>query len=201
MKNPDLYCGRQWIYETLAPDEHLLLDSPYQKVAATPSAVREILLSLWVRAADIPCTPLVRLSVYVIDLLSALGGFRPKSLRRMKFSQFQLAFITLPNGSARLAYEVHVKRIKVKRRQKCNQKLSPWIVFTVMTNPDPLFNLPDLIASLGIKKDAFDADYTSPEDLYTLPLREKAGYVQLKWKKEMEDKYIVDVSHTTLRNL
>ena len=33
---------------------------------------------------DIRCTPLVRLLLYVhvVDLLSALGGFRPKSLRR-----------------------------------------------------------------------------------------------------------------------
>ncbi|KAK4113065.1 hypothetical protein N656DRAFT_640875 [Canariomyces notabilis] len=190
-----------WIYENLASKEDLVLDSPYQKVAATPSTVRKILFNLWVKAAYIPCTPLTRLCVHIIDLLSALGGFRPKSLRRMKFSQFQLAFITLPDGRTRLACEVRIKRIKFERRQKCNSKLSPWIVFTVMANPDPLFDLPDLIACLGIASNAFEAEYTSPEHLYTRPLREKANYVPLRWKKSMLDNYIVDISYTTLRNV
>lgn len=182
-------------------EEDLLIDSPYQKVAATPSAVRRVLLNLWVKAAYIPCTPFTRLCVHVIDLLSALGGFRPKSLRTMKFSQFQLAFITLPGGRTRLACEVRIKRIKFKRRQKCNKKLSPWIVFTIMANPDPLFDLPDLIADLGIALNAFDGGYTSPADLYTLPLREAANYVPLNWKESMLDKYIVDISDTTLRKV
>jgi hypothetical protein len=103
----------------------------------------------------------------------------------MKFSQFQLAFITLPDGRTRLACEVRIKRIKFKRRQKCSTKLSPWIVFTIMANPDPLFDLPDLIADLGIARNAFEAEYTSPSDLYTRPLREKASYVPLKWKESM----------------
>ena len=193
--------GRQWIYEVLALQENLLLDSPYQKVAATPSAVRKILLNLWVKAAYIPCVPRTRLCVHIIDLLSALGGFRPKSLLRMTFSQFRLAFVTLPDGRTRLACEVRIKRIKLKRRQNCNPKSSPWIVFTVMANPDPLFDLPDLIADLGISLNAFEADYTSPEDLYTRPLREKAKYVPLRWKKSMLDKYIVDISYSTLRKV
>ncbi|KAL2131401.1 hypothetical protein VTI74DRAFT_5157 [Chaetomium olivicolor] len=71
------------------------------------------------------------------------------------------------------------KKIKLKRRQKCNSTLSPWIVFRVMANPDPLFELPDLIACVGIASNAFEADYTSPEDLYTRSLREKANYARL----------------------
>ncbi|OIW26471.1 hypothetical protein CONLIGDRAFT_683448 [Coniochaeta ligniaria NRRL 30616] len=185
----------------LAVQENLLLDSPYQKIAATPSAVRKVLLNLWLKAAYIPCTALTSLFVHVIDLLSALGGFRPKSLLRMKFSQFQLAFITLPDCQTRLACEVSIKRIKLTRRQKCNPKMSPWIVFTIISNPDPLFDLPNLIASLGIVLNAFDADYASPADLYTRPLRETASYVPLKWKESMLDKYIVDISYTTLRKV
>lgn len=105
--------GWQWIYEELAVQENLLLDSPYQKIAATPSAVRKVLLNLGLKVAYIPCTALTSLFVHVIDLLSALGGFRPKSLLRMKFSQFRLAFITLPDGQTRLACEVSIKRIKL----------------------------------------------------------------------------------------
>jgi hypothetical protein len=191
----------QWIYEELAVMEGLLLDSPYLKVAASPSFVRTILSNLWAKAAYIPCAPRTRLSVHVIDLLSALGGFRPKSLCRMKFSQFELAFITLPDGRTRLACEVRIKRIKIKRRQKFNSRLSPWIVFTVVANPDPLFDLPDLIACLGIASNAFEAEYASAEDLYTQPLREKANYVPLRWKKAMLDECIVNINYTTLRNV
>lgn len=182
--------------------ENLLLDSPYQKVAATPSAVRTVLHNLWMKAAYIPCIPLMRLYVHVIILLSALGGFRPKSLRTIKFSQFQLGFINLPGGRTKLACEVRIKRIKIKQRQKVNQKMSPWIVFTILANPDPLFDLPSLIADLGIRLNAFSVDFTSPEDLYTWPLREQAvGYVPLKWKKSMLDKCIVDISDTTLHRV
>ncbi|KAK0627109.1 hypothetical protein B0T14DRAFT_127641 [Immersiella caudata] len=190
-----------WIYEELALEENLLLDSPYQKIAATPSAVETFLRNLWVLAAYIRCNPLTRLLVDVVVLLSALGGFRPKSLRTMTFSQFQLAFITLPDGRTRLACEVRVKRIKVKRRQRCNRKISPWIVFTVLANPNPLFDLPDRIAALGIKMNAFSAGFTSPEDLYTWPLREKARYVPLKWKESMLDKCIIDISDVSLYNV
>jgi hypothetical protein len=112
----------QWVYEELALKENLLLDSPYQKVAATPSAGRKILLNMWVKAAYIPYAPHTRVGIHVIDLLSALGGFRPKSLWRIKFSQFKLAFVTLPDGRTRLACEVRIPRIKFKRRRKCNQK-------------------------------------------------------------------------------
>lgn len=178
--------------------ENLLLDSPYQKVAASPSAVRKILLNLWAKAAYIPCSPRMRVSIHVVELLSALGGFRPKSLIRLKFSQFQLSFITLPDGRTRLACEVRIKRAKLKRRQKCMPKQSPWIVFTIIASSDPLFDLPDLIADLGITQNAFEAGYTSPEDLYTRPLREKASYVPLRWKESMLDKHIVDISYTTL---
>jgi hypothetical protein len=181
--------------------EGLLLDSPYQKVAAAPPTVRKILFNLWVKAAYIPCTPRTRLYTHVIDLLSALGGFRPKSLCRMKFSQFQLAFITLPDGRTRLACEVRIKRIKFKRRQKFNTRLSPWIVFTVMATADPLFDLPDLIACLGIASNAFEAEYASAEHLYTQPLREKASYVPLRWKQSMLDECIVNIDYTTLRKV
>ncbi|KAI1780360.1 hypothetical protein F4818DRAFT_435568 [Hypoxylon cercidicola] len=44
-----------WIFEELVLKENLLIDSPYQKVGATPSAVRKILFNLWVKAAYIPC--------------------------------------------------------------------------------------------------------------------------------------------------
>lgn len=179
-------------------NENLLLDSPYQKVAASPSAARRVLYNLWAKAAYIPCTPRTRVSVHIIELLSALGGFRPKSLLRMKFSQFQLSFITLPGGRSRLVCEVRIKRVKLKRRQKCKSKQSPWIVFTIIASSDPLFDLPDLIADLGITLNAFEADYTSPEDLYTRPLREKASYVPLRWKESMLDKHIVDISYSTL---
>ena len=164
-------------------EEDLHLDSPYQKVAATPSAVETFLRNLWVKAAYIPCTPLTRLYGHLIVLLSGLGGFRPVSLRTMKFSQFQLAFITLPDGRARLACRVSIKRVKLKRRQRCSSKISKWIGFTVIANPNPLFDLPGLIAVLGIRLNAFSANFASPEDLYTLPLREGARYVPLKWKK------------------
>lgn len=181
--------------------ENLLLDSPYQKVAATPSAVRRVLLNLWAKAPYVPCTPHNRLCVHVVDLLSALGGFRPKSLCTMKFSQFRLAFVTIPEGGTRLACEVRIKRIKFQRRQKCNPKRSPWIVFTIMSNSDPLFDLPGLIASLGIARNAFEAEYTSAAELYARPLREKANYVPLNWKKSMMDENIVDISYTTLRKV
>ena len=119
----------------------------------------------------------------------------------MKFSQFQLSFITLPDGRTRLAYNVRVKRIKFKQRQKCMPKQSAWIVFTIIASSDLLFDLPDLIADLGIIQNAFKADYTSAKDLYTRPLREKASYVPLRWKKSMLDKHIVDISYTTLRKV
>ena len=153
-------------------EEDLLLDSPYQKVAATPSAVRTVLHDLWVKAAYIPCTPLTRLHVHVIWLLSALGGFRSKSLRTMKFSQFQLGFITLPDGRTSLACEVRIRMIKFKRRQKCNPKMSPWITFIVIANPDPHFDLPGFIANLGIRLNAFAADFKSPK-IYTVGPFEK----------------------------
>ncbi len=196
--NADSGCWRQWIYEDLALKENLLLEPPYQKLAATPSAVRRILLNLWVKAAYIPCTPRTRLCFHVITLLSALGGFRPKSLLKMKFSQFKLGFVSLRDGRTKLACHLRIKRVKFHRRQKCNPKLSPWIVFTIFANPDPLYDLPGLIADLGITRNAFAADYTSPEDLYTRPLREWADYVPLKWKKSMLDENIVDINYTTL---
>ncbi|KAK4148657.1 hypothetical protein C8A00DRAFT_38769 [Chaetomidium leptoderma] len=190
-----------WIYEQLAPDEGLLTESPYRKIAARPSDIRKLLLNLWVKAAYIRCTPLTRLYLHVIDLLSGLGGFRPKSLISMKFSQFRLAFVTLPDGRSRLACQVYVERVKQKRRQKCRPKSSAWIEFTVMANPDPLFDLPGLIVCLGIARDAFQAGYTSPDDLYTRPLRERAKYVPLKWKPSMLDENIVNISDTTLRDV
>jgi len=76
-------------------EEDLHPNSPYQKVAATPSAVKTFLRNLWVKAAYIACTPLTRLYVHLIVLLSGLGSFRVVSLRAMTFSQFQLGFITL----------------------------------------------------------------------------------------------------------
>jgi hypothetical protein len=185
----------------LAPAEGLLTESPYRKVGAKPSDIRTLLLNLWVKAAYIPCTPLTRLYIHVIDLLSGLGGFRPKSLINLTFSQFQLAFVTLPNGTSRLACQCFIERVKQKRRQKCRPRSSKWIEFTLMANPDPLFDLPGLIACLGIARDAFEAGYTSPEDLYTRPLREGAQYIPLNWKRNMLDERIVKTSDTTLHDL
>jgi len=48
-------------------------------------AVRKVLFNLWVKVAYIPCTLLMWVSVYVVELLSALGGFWLKLLLRMKF--------------------------------------------------------------------------------------------------------------------
>lgn len=183
----------------MARKETLLIRSLYKKVAAKPSDVRTVLLNLWVKAAYIPCTPRMRLYVHIVILLSGLGGFRPGSLCSLTFSQFQLAFITLDDGRSRLSCRVRIKRTKQKRRQKCQQKSSEWIEFTAMANPDPLFDLTGLIVCLGIAQDAFETPYTSPEDLHTRPLREKARYVPLKWKQDMPEKRIVDLCYTTLR--
>jgi hypothetical protein len=89
----------------------------------TSTDVDVVLKTLWLRADVIRCEPETRVSFHSIVLLAAIGGFRPGTLRSLKYSQFQVAVVRDPANRAKtkIVMTVYIKRNKIKETAKTSR--------------------------------------------------------------------------------
>lgn len=91
----------EWIKAT-AEELGLQRDQLFTKKEATPEDIAVILRTLWLRADDIPCSPIVRLAFRGVVLLSGLDGFRPGVLMDLKYSQVAIDLVRIQENQVRL---------------------------------------------------------------------------------------------------
>lgn len=68
----------------------------FVKKEATAEDVALILHTLWQRAAEIPLTPIIRLSFHAMVLLATVGGFRPEVVEMLKYRQTSVQVVRHP---------------------------------------------------------------------------------------------------------
>lgn len=119
----------QWI-KASAEDLGLRREQSFVKKEATPEDIAVVLKTLWLRAEDIPCSPVVRLAFHGVVLLSGLGGFRPGVLMSLKYSQVALDLVVDPkDGQTRLVITFTLyqnkQRVDVIRQDQSNVYVPP----------------------------------------------------------------------------
>lgn len=71
----------------------LSLKQSFEKRETSSEDVIILLDVLWTRAADIKCTPDVRVAFHSAVLLAAIGGWRPACLLNIKYKDVQLGWV------------------------------------------------------------------------------------------------------------
>jgi hypothetical protein len=79
---------KQWIWTGLAQEARLTKELTFEKVEATAYDVIMVLRTLWERAADLAIDAETRISFHANVLLSAIGGFRPGCLGKIRYKDF-----------------------------------------------------------------------------------------------------------------
>jgi hypothetical protein len=76
--------------------------------------------TFWSNTHRLPGTPLTQLSFHNALLLSAIGGFRPGTVRTLHFWQFAVAALRNPKNreETQIVVTVNIMRNKVKEKSK-----------------------------------------------------------------------------------
>jgi hypothetical protein len=90
------------MWTDLAREAQLIKELTFEKLEATDEDVILILRTLWERAADLGIDPDTRISFHANVLLSAMAGFRPGCLGKMRYRDFVLSILRLVSGDFEL---------------------------------------------------------------------------------------------------
>lgn len=189
-----------WIASDLANELELTKKQTFVKVAATTADILVVLMTLWTRANDIPCDRETRVAFHARILLASMGGFRRRTLDKLKYSQIKMHLSrpgkkTVENMSVFGDLTLYYNK---QQTDKICTSQDDVIEIGLKNTNDPLVDLVRIVAAQAIKDGAFDPPYHSWEDLEK---PRDAEYAELHWKKEMLDREIFALSHETERAL
>ncbi|KAI6082452.1 hypothetical protein F4821DRAFT_247161 [Hypoxylon rubiginosum] len=199
----------RWIFVELAPEIGLETVPTYQKTEMTSTDVGVALDTLWLRANDIPCKPITRVSFHAMVLLAAIGGFRPGTLVNLTYSQFQVAVLRHPDNPARttIVITISIRRNKIKETSKTSRsRAGGCISFSITLLPTVSCCLASLVLTRAIQEDAFNPSFTTIDEIFDRPNLESVNFVPLRWKDKfhsqpifpMTYKYFNELWHRTL---
>jgi hypothetical protein len=105
---------KQWVWRDLAQEAQLTKQLTFEKVEATADDVIVILRTLWERAADLAIDAETRISFHANVLLSAMGGFRPGCLDKVRYRDLVLSILRDPRDRSTMK---HVSTITIQRNK------------------------------------------------------------------------------------
>jgi hypothetical protein len=111
----------QWIHTQLAPELGLQTVPEYKKKEMTSTGVIVILRSLSTHSQHIPCDRKTRVSAHANFLMMAVGGFRPKALLGLTYTDLKVVVLRNPSDRAdsRIVITVKIKRVKINTVTAC----------------------------------------------------------------------------------
>ncbi|KAJ5011151.1 hypothetical protein K4K57_006155 [Colletotrichum sp. SAR 10_99] len=200
---------RRWVLDVLAPNYGLSFEQTFVKREATDEDILRVLSGLWERADDIPCAPAARVSFdWTLNLLG-VTGFRISEVINIPYNQVELGMVRNPSDPTRTALvaTIHLEH----RKQKTNAvkgaqnhksvDLLPYAASRVTMMPYRLICLTRKVIAQALSDDAFEAGFTTYDDLLERPILENVDYVPLKWKAEFSNKVMFPITRTSFWSL
>ncbi|KAH9947511.1 hypothetical protein B0H21DRAFT_691785, partial [Amylocystis lapponica] len=185
-----------WIYHEGAEEMGLSTTPNYQKVEFTVTDIGLILKTLWLCADLVSFVfPIQRVIFHALVLLFSYG-FRQGMIIDMTYEDVIVAVIRDEEGRRRLVTTFTIWRNKLRANALESTKGEKF-QFTTTLLPYPLFCLTHLVGVIGIHFNAFKAGYRSIDELLRKPNLENIDYIHLKWRKDMLDKKIFNMSYTS----
>ncbi len=120
----------QWIRTYLRAELALTPRSDYSKRQFTVEDIRVAITTLWSLAALVPCSRDTRMSMTSVIQIGGVGGFRPGTLKNLKFSQFDVIILRNGAGVRKLAVVASIRRSKMDDRQRASGRRCEWYVGT-----------------------------------------------------------------------
>jgi hypothetical protein len=105
---------KQWLWTGLAQEAQLLKELTFEKVEATSEDTIVVLRTLWERASDLAIDAETRIAFHANVLLSAMGGFRPGCLGKIRYRDILLSILRDPRDRSKMK---HVSTISIKRNK------------------------------------------------------------------------------------
>ncbi|KAH8743631.1 hypothetical protein F5883DRAFT_40375 [Diaporthe sp. PMI_573] len=190
----------EWIKTDLKDDFGLTPDSEYEKVGARCEDIERLLRTLWERADDIPMSPRNRVAVHIYIIILYVSGCRPGMLETIRWRHFKL-FLTMDKSEAdirRLHADLTLYFNKLRRRVVVRSD-DDHFSFPVTLMPTLLLDLTHLIAALALLEGAFEAGFSSVEDMLNRPTVDDKTSTPLRWKQEFLDRRICDMKCDAFR--
>ena len=93
-----------WLWDVLANEFQLTKENTFNKVEATTEDAVVVLRTLWERAAELGIDPESRLAFHANVLMSAMGGFRPGCLAKLRYKDVTITILRDPLNHSRVKY-------------------------------------------------------------------------------------------------
>ncbi|KAH0430377.1 hypothetical protein CcaCcLH18_07889 [Colletotrichum camelliae] len=184
-----------WVLDFLAPKYGLSFEQTFVKREATAEDILRVLGGLWGKADNIPCAPATRVSFdWTLNLLG-VTGFRISEVINIQYSQVELGVVRNPSDPTRTALvaTIHLEHRKQKTnavKGAQNHKLQ----FQVTMVPYRVICLTRKVIAQALSDGAFEAGYTTYDDLLKRPILENVDYVPLRWKATLSNKVMFPIT-------
>ncbi|KAF2277290.1 uncharacterized protein EI97DRAFT_441364 [Westerdykella ornata] len=163
----------KWVWSNLAAEHGLSKEITFEKLEATAEDAIIILRTLWERAAELEIDMKMRIAFHANVLLSAMGGFQPSTLGKVRYRDILLSVMRNPADTKMLkhASTITILRNKLKNSLHIKSKCH-------------------LIVACAIQDDAFEASYTNADEFLNMPALGNVDYIELPWKEKKLDDFI-----------
>ncbi|KAF0330480.1 hypothetical protein GQ607_002359 [Colletotrichum asianum] len=191
-----IYSISLWIRETLVEELELSRNQSFEKVPTTAGDMTLYLDTLWRRADDIRCSPRQRVGTHLGLLLMGLGGFRPETIMGLPLQQVEMAVVRDPSDKTKTKliakitiYQNKQSTFSIKRKQ------DDVVAITLTIVPWPLLCVVSLMVMEALQMNAFEAPFTSLDEILQRPNLEGVDFVPLRWKRELLERPMIDIPY------